>query len=319
MSGTVILVLIVAGVLVLLGVVMIVLAVVLGRKSEEEEANAVAGPEPERRGRTFIDEPLETDMSAQLGQGEGTLEPPAPPAPATAMTPPPAGTGSRSPSAASTAVGRNEGRRDRQAVPEGIRAGGTGPRKASYEFRVELGFRCLEAGEFARSVSEFRKAFALTENDEARTELLIEMGNVSRMAGEFAAARAAYEEAITYSKDPLIWDHLQDWIDQVTAEEKGAAAEGRTSTREPRRQEWEIGGPVTAPADDAPDADTAEIGTGGEAAAPSEQESDEPGPPAAVEGATSLHEQDLGLKEGAGGDEDWETDKDDAARESEGT
>ncbi len=71
------------------------------------------------------------------------------------------------------------------------------------------------AGEFARTIAELQQAFALTDDPEARTELLIEIGHSSRMAGDYPAARAAYQNAITYSSDPLVWDNLHEWIEEL--------------------------------------------------------------------------------------------------------
>ena len=244
MSGTIILVLVIAGVLVLAGIGLIVFAVLLGRQRTVEPGEP--SPRPPGRGPTFIDEPLQRDLSTELGtqaESQSSADPsPQPPGPGVvsgqAGAPSAANAGTRatsagprtppvvSTSAARSAVARTEGGPGRQLVPEGIRAGGVGPRQASYEFRVELGFRCLAAGQFARTVAEFRKAIALTDDDDAKAELLMEMGNASRMAGDIAGARTAYEEAITYSRDPLVWDHLHDWIEQLAYEERWAQQAG---------------------------------------------------------------------------------------------
>src|SRR5659263_331186 len=69
MNSTV-LVLIIAGACVLAGIALIVLSVMLGRK--EREAGKSTPSEAEtpgtRGGRTFIDDPLETDLGSQLGK-----------------------------------------------------------------------------------------------------------------------------------------------------------------------------------------------------------------------------------------------------------
>lgn len=256
MSTSIVLVLVIAGVLVLAGIGLIVLAVMLGRQRPAAPELPTTAPPTGARGPTFIDEPLQTDFSSDLGEQPESGQD-GPPGEATAgadqkatLPSPPPAEGISAPNAATRS---DRGPRwGQQLVPEGIRAGGVGPRKASYEFRVELGFRSLAAGQFTRTVGEFERAIALTDDPDAKAELFMEIGNASRMAGDLPAARAAYEEAITYSHDPLVWEHLRDWIehlgsDEPTAEADDAAAEPvDAEVTQPMPQISEADGPKEA-------------------------------------------------------------------------
>lgn len=226
-------VLVVAGLFVLAGLVLIVLAFLVGKT---KPAGQTAPTTAEAAGETvpFIDEPLQTDMAAELGDTTGTAEAPEPattapaeatggwvapaavePAPSLEAPPPsapPAETTYPGAEAASGATPPGEQAAAGAEAPASRPATELRIQRVGYNFRVQLGFKFLKNGLYEDAVGEFQKALALTDDKEAKLKLYVEIGNTFRAEKMYAPASAAYLQATAYTDNRQLLDHLERTI-----------------------------------------------------------------------------------------------------------
>ncbi len=235
-------VLVVAGVFVVLGVALIVLSVVLGRRDSAVRAEGDAQDEGPDNAKTFIDEPLETDISTELGATRRVPEPradiapdevaadkaPADEAPAAEDVEADVSENADQPAAAEET---GETREDEEESPPAgtgteqqtrATAAGTSPpessglQQVSFNFRVQLGFKYLTNNLLGDAVAEFQKALSLTDDPEAKLKLLVEIGNALRAQGRYGPAAAAYMQADEYTKNDALKEHLARTVAEMT-------------------------------------------------------------------------------------------------------
>ena len=219
-------VLAVAGVFVLTGITLIVLSIVLfrGRKNGEGEAAEVTPPpdesprvEPER---AFIDEPLRSDFSHQLGPAVATATQ------AGADTSPEAPVSAQS--ADTLAASADDSAADELDDPGDIAAETPVPslanaeadaqpdvRNLGYNFRLHVAADHVRDGRLREAISEFEKALTLTDDDELRSHLLAEIGNAWRDLGEFEPAAQAYAAAAERTGNEGLRAHLRRSADEM--------------------------------------------------------------------------------------------------------
>lgn len=238
-------VLAVAGLFVLAGLALIVLAFLVGKtKPGGQTAPTVS----ETAGDTvpFIDEPLQTDLAAELGDAAGpaeaqgpatttpaeaTVGPAAPavaePSPFPEAPPPP-----EPPAETTSPVAERLYAED--APAEQAAAGAEAPaarpaarpaaelriQRVGYNFRVQLGFKFLKNGLYEDAVTEFQKALTLTDDKEAKLKLYVEIGNTFRAKKMYAPASAAYLQATAYTDNRSLLDHLERTIADMAHLEK---------------------------------------------------------------------------------------------------
>jgi hypothetical protein len=219
------LVLIIAGVFVLAGITLIVLSIVLFRGHETtsaEEEPPLDEPYAADSERTFIDEPLQTDFSVDLGP---VVAPPNATAKAaddangsidvTAETPAP-----------SVEPGKVTGS---PSVPAAI---GAPPileqpdlRRIRYSFRVQTATDHVRHGRLREGIDQFEKALTLTDDPELRSQLLIEVGNAWRDLDEREPAAQAYAAAAEQTADEEVRAQLRRRSDEMR-EHGGPAGTG---------------------------------------------------------------------------------------------
>ncbi|MCZ7663528.1 MAG: hypothetical protein M5U22_11655 [Thermoleophilia bacterium] len=229
-------VLIVAGVFVAAGLALIVLSFVVGSSKPDGEAAGQSAAE----GAAFIDEPLATDIAAQLG-GPHTVD--TEPAPGASM---PRSVEALSPNTITEQTPEvseetlaseipmvevhveapEPALQKAPPAPSGLsgREAGGGAQKVGYSFRVQLGFKFLKNGLHEDAIAEFQKALALTEDMEVKLKLCIEIGNTLRAEKMYARASAAYLQATAFTDNPTLLEHLERSIAEMSELEDAATA-----------------------------------------------------------------------------------------------
>ena len=93
----------------------------------------------------------------------------------------------------------------------GASAGGGDARDGAHDFgfRVTLGFRLLERGLLAEAAEQFLRATGLTDDQEAKLTLYVEIGNAFRKQRMHPQAAAAYSQATAYTDDRLLIEELE--------------------------------------------------------------------------------------------------------------
>ncbi|MCL4368265.1 MAG: hypothetical protein M1337_03740 [Actinobacteria bacterium] len=247
-------VLVVAGIFVLAGVTLIVLSVVLFRGRKGEEVGEAAPPpdealpiEPER---AFIDEPLKTDFSLQLGPavatGDLTIaatagEPSPGDADADADAERPHNEVVTPPNA--LAVDDLDGTTDITAetlapllapteTPTPPVTAQPDLRHITYSFRVGVAADHVLHGRLREAITEYEKALTLTDDSELRSQLLVEVGNAWRDLGELEPAAQAYATAAEQTANEGLRADLRRSADEMrrgsgSASEREQAEEER--------------------------------------------------------------------------------------------
>ena len=227
------LVLVVAGVFVLIGVTLIVLSIVLfrGRQDDDREATEVTPPtgeslsvEPER---AFIDEPLQSDFSHELGPAvaaatlEGVGASPEAPTPAQRVDTLPAPAAD---SAADELDDPADITAENPAPSLAIDEAGAQPdiRQLSYTFRVHVAADHVQHGLLREAIAEFEKALTLTDDDELRSHLLAEVGNAWRELGEPEPAAQAYTAAAERTANEGLRARLMHSADEMRRDDRHA-------------------------------------------------------------------------------------------------
>lgn len=150
----------------------------------------------------FIDEPLVTDLEAQLRGRKKLVE---------------AGAVPQDAAAASDTSALIAADADQRA----------------FGFRAQLGLRLLAVGMHEDAVVEFSKALAHSEDRDAKLALYRSVGDAFRAKKMYRVAAAAYLQMTSYTDDPLQMEHVEQTLtEMMKTDDNGAADEALGSEKE---------------------------------------------------------------------------------------